>query len=130
MTSKIQQLLDTFMSYNPDEQQRCLEIVKKIYDIVKDESQRSEKDQQSEASNSNHQETPTTIQRIPENWKVLCQNKLSTKQSMENTEITHIVSPESEDRPSRNGFIKLQKAETSSKNKEKRRDIQCYDCTK
>ena len=82
------------MKYNPDEQQTCLEIVKEIYDIVKDESQRSEKDQQSEASNSNHQETPTTMQMIPENWKVLCQNKLSTEQSMENTEITQIVSPE------------------------------------
>ena len=130
MTSKIQQLLDSFMNYNPDEQQKCLEIVKKIHDIVKDESQRSEKDQQSEASNSNHQETLTTIQRIPENWKVLCQNKLSTEQSIENTEITQTVSLESEDQPSHNDFIKLQKAETSSKNKGKRKDIQCYNCTK
>jgi len=38
MTSKIQQLLHTFMDYNMEEQQKCLEIVDKINNIVKDES--------------------------------------------------------------------------------------------
>jgi len=66
MTSKIQQLLGTCMDYNVEEQQKCLAIVNKIHDIVKDESQRNKKDQQPEASNSNQQQTPTTIQRIPE----------------------------------------------------------------
>jgi len=49
---------------------------------------------------------------------------------MGNIEITQIVSQESEDRDSQNGFIKLQEAETSSKKKEKRRNIQCYNCMK
>jgi len=49
MTSKIQQLLGTCMDYNVEEQQKCLAIVNKIHDIVKDESQRNKKDQQPEA---------------------------------------------------------------------------------
>jgi len=57
MTSQIQQLLDTFMDYNMEEQQKCLAIVDKIHDIVKDESKGNKKDQQAEASNSNQQET-------------------------------------------------------------------------
>ena len=48
---------------------------------------------------------------------------------MDNTEPT-IVKQESEAQPSQNNFIKVQEAETSSKNKEKRRNIQCYNCTK
>jgi len=70
------------------------------------------------------------IQRIPETWKGLWQNELSKEKRMENTEITQIVSQESKDRTSQNGFIKLQEAETSSKNKAKRRNVQCYNCTK
>jgi len=117
MTSKIQQLLDTFMDYNMDEQQKRLEIVDKIHDIAKDESQRNKKGQPPEASNSNQQETPTTIQRIPETWKGLWQNELSKEKHIEKTEITQIVTQESEDRASQNGFMKLQEAETSSKKK-------------
>jgi len=49
MTSKIQQLLDTFLDYNPEEQQKCLEIVDKITDIVKEEFQENKKNQQVEA---------------------------------------------------------------------------------
>jgi len=49
---------------------------------------------------------------------------------MENTEITQIVSQESKAQSSQNDFIKLQEAETSSKNKEKRRNIQCYNFMK
>jgi len=100
MTSKIPQLLDTFMDYNMEEQQKCLEIVEKIHDIVKDESQRNRKDQQTEASNNNRQETPTTIKRIPRTRKGLWQNELSKEKRMENTEITQIVSQESEDQAS------------------------------
>jgi len=49
---------------------------------------------------------------------------------MENIVITQIVSQESEDQGSQNDFIKLKEVETSSKSKEKRRIIQCYNCTK
>ena len=51
MTSKIQQLLNTFLDYNSEEQEKCLEIVDKITDIVKDEFQENKKNQQTEASN-------------------------------------------------------------------------------
>jgi len=78
MTSQLQQLLEIFMKFNPDEQQKWLEIAKKIHNIVKDESQRSKEDKQPGTSNSNHQEGSTTTQRIYENWEVLRQNKLST----------------------------------------------------
>jgi len=84
MTSKIQQLLDTFRDYNMEEQQKCLEIVDKIHDIVTDESQGNKKDQQAGTSNSNQQETPKTVQRIPETWKGLWQNELSKEKHMEN----------------------------------------------
>ena len=43
MTSKIQQLLDTFMDYNPEEQHKCLEIVDKINVTVKEEFQENKK---------------------------------------------------------------------------------------
>jgi len=117
MTSKIQQLLDTFMDYDMEEQQKCLEIVDKITEIVKEEFQENKKNQQADASNSNRHETPTTIQRILETWKSMWQKEFSKEKRMENTEITQIVSQESEDRTSQNDFIKLQAAETSSKNK-------------
>ena len=55
--------------------------------------------------------------------------RISKEKHMENTELT-IVKQESEAQPSRNNFIKVQEAEPSSKNKEKRRYIQCYNCTK
>jgi len=129
MTSKIQQLLDTLMDYNPEEQQKCMEIVVKISDIVKEEFQENTKNQQPEASNSNEQETLTMIQRIPETWTGLWRNELSKEKCMDNTELT-MVTQESEARPSQNDFIKVQEVETSSKNKEKRRNIQCYNCTR
>ena len=129
MTSKIQQSLDTFMDYNLEEQQKCLGIVDKLTVMVKEEFHENTKNQQAEASNSNEQETPTMIQGIPETWKGLWRNELSKEKCMENTELT-IVKQESEAQPSRNNFIKVQEAETSSKNKEKRRNIQCYNCTK
>jgi len=129
MTSKIQQLLNTFLDYNSEEQEKCLEIVDKITDIVKDEFQENKKNQQTEASNSNEQEIPTMIQRIPETWKGFWRNELSKEKCIDNAELT-IVKPESEAQHSRNNFIKVQEAETTSKNKEKRRNIQCYNCTK
>jgi len=49
---------------------------------------------------------------------------------MDNTEKIQTVSPESEDQSSPTGFIKLLKTETSSKIKTKRKDIQCYNCTR
>jgi len=69
MTSQLQQLLETFIKFKPDEQEKCLEIAKKIHDILKDEPQRSKEDQQPETSNSNYQEKLTTIQITQENWK-------------------------------------------------------------
>ena len=48
---------------------------------------------------------------------------------MDNAKLT-IAKQECEAQPSRNNFIKVQEAERSSKNKEKRRNIQCYNCTK
>jgi len=74
MTSKIQQLSD--MDCNPEEQQKCLEIVNKITDIVKEEFQENKRNQQVEASNSNEQETPTIVQRILETWKGIWRNFL------------------------------------------------------
>jgi len=130
MTSKIQQLLDTFMDYNMEEQQKCLEIVDNKNDIVKDESQGNKKNQQAGASNSNKQETPTTIQRIPEIWEDPWKDELPKEKRMENTAITQIVSQESEDQGSQNDLIKLKEVETSSKSREKRGNIQCYNCTK
>ena len=53
MTSDIQQLLDTFMDYTMEEQQKFLEIVGRINDIVKPASQGKKKIQQEGASNSN-----------------------------------------------------------------------------
>jgi len=88
MTSKIQQLLDTFLDYNPEEQDKCLEIVDKISDTVKEEFQEIKKNQQTEASNSNKQEIPTMIQRIPETWKGFWQNELSKEKCMDNAELT------------------------------------------
>jgi len=79
MTSKIQQLLDTFMDYNPEEQHKCLEIVDKINVTVKEEFQENKKNQQAEASNSNEQETPTMTQRIRETWKGLWRNEFLRK---------------------------------------------------
>jgi len=55
--------------------------------------------------------------------------RISKEKHMENTELT-IVKQESEAQPSRNNFIKVQEAETSSKNKEKRRNIKCCNRTK
>ena len=127
MTSQLQQLLETFIKFNPDEQQKCLEIAKKIHDIVKQDSQRSKEDQQPETSNSNHQEKLTMIQRTHENCEVLHQNKLFTKRSTDNTEPIQTVSPEGEDQFSPNGFMK---ADTNLKIKTTTKDIRCYNCTK
>jgi len=101
------------MDYNMEEQQKCLEIVDRITEIVKEEFQENKKNQQEKASNNNQHETPTTIQRIPETWKGLWQNELSKEKRMDNTEITQIVNQESGARSLQNGFIKLQEAETS-----------------
>ena len=103
---------------------------KKVRDFVNDESQRSEEDQQPETSNSNHPEVLRKIQRTPENWEVLRQNKLFTKQSVDNAELMQTVSPESEDQVLSNNFMNLQKIRTSSKIRAKRRDIQGYYYTK
>ena len=129
MTSKIQQVLDTLMDYIPEEQQKCLEIVNKITDIAKEESQVNTKNQQPETSNSKEQETATRIQRSPEIWKGFLRNELSKEKCTDNTELT-TVKQGNEAQASQNGFIKVQEVETSSKNKEKRRNIQCYNCTK
>jgi len=129
MTSKIQQFLDTLMDYKPEEQQKCLEIVNKITDIAKEESQVNTKNQQPETSNSKEQETPTMIQRSPEIWKGFLRNELSKEKCTDNTELTG-VKQENEAQASQNDFIKAQEAESSSRNKEKRRNIQCYNCTK
>jgi len=83
------------MDYNMEEQQKCLEIADKINDIVKDESQGNKKNQQAGASNSNKQETPTTIQRIPEIWEDSWKDELPKEKRMENTVITQIISQES-----------------------------------
>ena len=58
MTSEIQQLLETLMDYNTEEQQEFLEIVCRINNMVKNTSQREKKMQKDRVSNSNEQETP------------------------------------------------------------------------
>jgi len=128
MTSEIQQLLDTFMDYSMEEQQKFLEIVGRINNIVKDASQGKKKIQLEGASNSNKQETSTTIQRIPEIWKDPWRDELPEEKHMENTVITQIVSQEIEDQGSKSNSIKTKEVETSSKSKKKRRNIQCYNC--
>jgi len=46
MTSEIQQLLETLMDNNTEEQQEFLEIVRRINNMVKDTSQNEKKMQQ------------------------------------------------------------------------------------
>jgi len=58
MTSEIQQLLETLMDYNTEEQQEFLEIVCRINNMVKNTSQREKKMQQGRvqtATNKKHQ---------------------------------------------------------------------------
>jgi len=92
MTSEIQQLLDTLMNYCMDEQQKFLEIVDRINEIMKGASQREKKIQQEGASNNNKPETPKTIPKIPENWKDLRRDELHEEKRMQNTIITQMVS--------------------------------------
>jgi len=127
MTSKIQQLF-TFMDYSMEEQQKFLEIVGRINDIVKDASQGKKKIQQEGASNNNKQETPTTIQRIPKIWKEPWRDELPEEKRMENTVITQIVSQEIEDQGSKINSTKAKEVKRSSKSKKKQKDIQCYNC--
>jgi len=78
MTSEIQQLLETLMDYNTEEQQEFLEIVCRINNMVKNTSQREKKMQQGRVSNSNEQETPKmetkTSLRRKKNRNIQCYN--------------------------------------------------------
>jgi len=58
MTSGIQQLLEILTDYSTEEQQKCLEIVGRINNMVKVTYQREKKMQQDKDSNNDEQETP------------------------------------------------------------------------